>query len=69
MKADTEIIIRWIVQNVDAWDVPMDEGNDEALKYNLIQLAKHGKEYTKYDYKPEQDQELRDYLERYGNES
>jgi|WetSurSiteA1Bulk_404760.scaffolds.fasta_scaffold616298_1 hypothetical protein len=51
-------IIEWIVQNISADDVPGDEGNTEALIYNLVHLAKEGKNYHHYDYEPEQDLEI-----------
>jgi len=51
-------IIEWIVQNVSATDVPADEGNTEALIYNLIHLARDGKDYHPYNYEPEQDLEI-----------
>ncbi len=55
----TEIIVAWILENVDASDVPADEGNDEALLYNLVHLAQDGKEYEQYAYKPHQDKEIK----------
>lgn len=53
-----ERLERWIVRNVSASDVPADEGNEDALVYNLVQLARHGEAYDHYDYRPEQDAEI-----------
>jgi len=51
-------IVRWIIQNVDARDVPGDESNGPALIYNLVHLAREGKNYRKYNYEPDQDKEI-----------
>ena len=51
-------LVAWIVDNVDDRDVPMDEGNSDALIWNLVQLVRHGRPYESYDYKAEQDAEV-----------
>ncbi len=51
-----QIILEFLVQ-VDARDVPHDEGNGDALFYNLWQLAQHGRPYEAYEYLPWQDAE------------
>lgn len=63
---ERETIIRWIVQNVDDREVPLDEGNGDALVYNLVQLARHGRPYEGYHYKEEQDQDINSLFVRYG---
>lgn len=49
----------WIISTVTADDVPHDEGNSEALVYNLVHLLMDGREYRRYNYEPDQDAELR----------
>ena len=51
-------LVKWILENVDGTDVPNDEGNDDALKYNLVHLAVEGKGYKHYEYLPRQDAEI-----------
>lgn len=47
---------QWVIENVDETVVPIDEGNGNGLKYNLIHLIfGDGKVY---DYKEEQDKEV-----------
>jgi hypothetical protein len=58
MPANTEDIVAWIVANVGSGEVPQDEGNSEALVYNLVQLARNGRPYRKYNYEPDQDAEI-----------
>lgn len=55
---ETDLIVRWIIENVTAADVPPDEGNEAALIYNLAQLAMNGRPYEAYSYKEEQDKFL-----------
>lgn len=52
---EIDLIVRWIVENVTAAEVPPDEGNERALIYNLIQLARNGRPYEKYVYGDDQD--------------
>ena len=60
-------LIEWIVKNVDESIVPMDEGNGDALVYNLVHLALgDGK---KYNYQPEQDDEIEGLMKKYGTNS
>jgi len=54
----TEEIVRWIVENVDELVVPGDEGNGDALVYNLVHLARAGKDYRPYCYEADQDKEI-----------
>ena len=58
-EVQTEIVVAWILENVDSSDVPADEGNDEALIYNLVHLARDGVAYEPYAYKPHQDKEIK----------
>ena len=51
-----KIFERWIIQNVNASIVPIDEGNDEALMYNLIHLLRGDNRL--YEYQPDQDIEI-----------
>jgi len=51
-------LIEWIKENIDSTDIPNDEGNSDALIYNLVHLALDGKGYKKYKYLPEQDEEI-----------
>lgn len=46
----------WIIENIDETVVPNDEGNADALVYNLIHLLRG--DNRKYDYQPEQDKEI-----------
>ncbi len=55
---ERQMIARWIMNNVSAEDVPPDEGNSDALRYNLVSLALCDRPYRAYDYKPDQDGEL-----------
>ena len=48
---------RWIIENIDETIVPADEGNDIGLIYNLVHLLRG--DGQKYDYKPEQDDEIK----------
>jgi hypothetical protein len=64
---EKQLIERWIIENVDASVVPDDEGNTEALIYNLLQLLRHGRdgfEDRKYNYLPEQDAEISTLLKK-----
>ena len=54
-----EIFEKWVLANVDETVVPADEGNPEALIYNLIHLIRG--DGLKYDYLDEQDRELEDW--------
>jgi hypothetical protein len=58
MADDVERIVRWIVKNVDELVVPDDEGNGDALVYNLVHLAREGKIYRRYAYEADQDEEI-----------
>jgi hypothetical protein len=49
---------RWIINHVDASVVPADEGNSEALVYNLIHLLRG--DGLRFEWKPDQIAELRD---------
>jgi hypothetical protein len=55
---DRAKIEAWILNEVSAAVVPSDEGNEEALIYNLIHLLRDGRDFEPYSYKPEQDAEL-----------
>lgn len=64
--ATTEEIVQWIVKNVFDGVVPADEGNTDALVYNLIHLViGDGKFYL---YLPEQDAEIKAIYQKYGRE-
>lgn len=52
------LIERWIIENVNSDDVPSDEGNTEALVYNLVHKLREGKSYRRYRYEQDQDIEL-----------
>jgi hypothetical protein len=65
--AKIALIERWIVRNVDAFQVvPVDEGNTEALVYNLVQLLRHGDSFKPYTYEPEQDKTVKALYKKYG---
>ena len=51
-----ELFSRWIIENVDEQVVPQDEGNGEALVYNLVHLLRGTG--NKYRYAQDQDAEL-----------
>lgn len=61
-------IIEWIIKNVTTNVVPGDEGNEEALVYNLVHLAAYGSGFRYYDYEPEQDAEIKSLYKKYGRE-
>ncbi len=54
-----EVFKRWIIENVDDTVVPADEGNGDALAYNLIQRLYHGQNAKLYNYEPWQDEEIK----------
>ena len=47
---------QWIIENVSDQDVPSDEGNTEALIYNLVHHVRG--DNKRYDYQWEQDEEV-----------
>lgn len=51
-KVETDIVIKWILENVDAGLVPTDEGNSEGLIYNCLMAVMQKEEL--FEYKPEQ---------------
>jgi hypothetical protein len=53
-----DTIERWILATVDDRVVPSDEGNGDALKYNLIHLLRDGPAYRRYEYADDQDAEI-----------
>lgn len=53
-----ETVVEWILKEIDDTDVPSDEGNSDALKYNLVHLVRDGKDYVRYQYLPVQDDEI-----------
>jgi hypothetical protein len=61
-----EVIEEWIVKNVTEDVVPCDEGNCDALIYNLIHLLRDGEGYQKYQYAQKQDDELAEIYKKYG---
>lgn len=64
---EREIFERWIIDNVDETLVPGDEGNGDALLYNLMQRLRHGKgEEQLYNYLRGQDLEIEAW--RFGQE-
>lgn len=52
----------WIIENIDETVVPRDEGNADALVYNLIHLLRG--DVQAYNYLPEQDEEVEAWRER-----
>ncbi len=66
-EEEMELIARWIVQNVDAADVPGDEGNSEGLVYNLIHHLWDGNDYQQYEYTEEQLREVYNLSVKYSN--
>jgi hypothetical protein len=65
---DSDDIIEWIIKNVSSNVVPADEGNGDALVYNLVHLAAYGSGFNHYDYEPKQDAEIKALYEKYGRE-
>jgi hypothetical protein len=64
-----EKLIQWIVENIDAWDcVPDDEGNTEALIFNLIQLARFGRPCEFYSYEKWQDDDIKNLYNKYDRD-
>lgn len=53
---EKKIFEQWLIENIDETIVPADEGNGDALLYNLVHLLRGDKE--KYDYQPRQNNEL-----------
>jgi len=64
---EKEIIRAWIVKNVDDRDVPGDEGNPDALIYNLVHLLQEGRPYRMYEYQADQDAEIEQLKRKYPN--
>lgn len=63
MTDEHEIIVKWIINNVDVSVVPADEGSENGLLYNMIhKVLGDGKEY---DYKDEQVREVIYYKLKY----
>jgi hypothetical protein len=60
-KEEIILIARWIMTHVDETVVPPDEGNGDALRYNLIHLLREGRNYRRYNYEPDQDNEISSY--------
>lgn len=59
---------RWVIENIDARIVPGDEGNSDALVYNIVHLIYGNSD--RYHYKPDQDLEIaRWHEESEGNET
>ena len=56
--AETERFCQWIIAHVDAQDIPGDEGNTEALVYNLVHKLRDGDDYQRYCYAADQDAEI-----------
>ena len=65
---DREKIVQWIVRNVSDDMVPADEGNIDALIYNLVQLARYGRPCRLYNYEPEQEAEIEALYREHGVE-
>lgn len=61
-----EKLIEWIVKNVDAGLVPNDEGNSEALVYNMIKMAVFDNWEDHYRYLEEQDDFLKMLYKKYN---
>lgn len=56
----TEIIVDWILKEIGDSIVPADEGNADALVYNMVHLARYGwGNFKLYNYEPEQDEEIK----------
>lgn len=60
--------IEWIVKNVTSDVVPGDEGNEDALVYNLVHLAAYGSGFRHYNYEPEQNAEIKALYKKYERE-
>lgn len=54
------------MRNVDVRVVPNDEGNEEGLIFNLVQLLRHGPDAPRYAYLPEQDALVESLLLEHG---
>ncbi len=52
----------YLIQNRYWKIVPSDEGNDDALLYNLIHLIDDGKDFEPYSYLPKQDKEILSFI-------
>lgn len=65
---DSDDIIEWIIKNVSSDVVPADEGNGDALVYNLVHLAAYSSGFRHYDYEPEQDAEIKALYGKYGRD-
>lgn len=48
---------QWVIENIDANIVPCDEGNSEALVFNLVHAIRG--DHEQYDYQDHQDEEVR----------
>jgi hypothetical protein len=57
---------KWIIENIDDTIVPADEGNADALVFNIVHLLMGDR--IRYNYLPEQDKEIETWKDDYcGN--
>ncbi len=57
-EKEKEIIVKWLIENVDSLIIPRYGGGRRELFYNLIHFVRDGKDHRKYAYEPDQDDEL-----------
>ena len=61
-KEEKKKFKRYIIQNFNGKIVPNDEGNEDALLYNLIHFIEEGKDFEPYNYLPQQDEEISSFI-------
>lgn len=68
LDKDQNAIKKWLIKNVHVLPriAEGDEGNDHALLYNLVHLLTNGPDFKQYNYEPEQDVEIKQWLEAAG---
>jgi len=54
----TMIVVDWILKNVCYDILPPDPEVVDTLVYNLVHLARDGHGFKRYNYEPEQDEEI-----------
>lgn len=60
-ESERSIVVRWLIENVYASHVPSDEGNDDALLFNLVSLAIDGDGCQQYEYHEIQDRQVEEW--------
>ena len=56
------LFVEWVKNDLQSYKViPRDEGNEDALIYNIVHNIMDGPDFRPYNYEPEQDKEIKSY--------